>query len=169
QHFTFSTTNENKEKNFMLKPATNELDEVVINYKIPLIVKQDTLIYNVESFADGGERKLRDLLKNLPGVEVDREGNVTVQGQRVTRDLVEDKTFFTGDSKLAVNNIPSDAVNKVEILDNYSEIPFLKGLEDSDEMAMNIKLKEDKKKFMFGDVESGYSYGNEDRYLIHPN
>ena len=169
QHFTFSTTNENKGKNFVLKPATNELDEVVINYKIPLIVKQDTLIYDVESFADGGERKLRDLLKNLPGVEVDREGNVKVQGKKVTRVLVENKTFFTGDSKLAVNNIPSDAVNKVEILDNYNEIPFLKGLQDSDEMAMNVKLKEDKKKFIFGDIEAGYGYGNDDHYLIHPN
>src|SRR5690606_11782956 len=53
--------------------------------------------------------------------------------------------------------------------DNYSEIPFLKGLQDTDEMAMNVKLKEDKKKFMFGDVEAGYGYGNEDRYLVHPN
>lgn len=167
ENFTINTTNDDIQKNFTLKPITNELEEVVINYKIPLIVKQDTLIYNVESFADGGERKLRDLLKNLPGVEVDREGNVTVQGKKVSRVLVENKTFFTGNSKLAVNNIPSDAVNKVEILDNYSEIPFLKGLEDSDEMAMNIKLKKDKKNFVFGDVEAGY--GNDQHYIIHPN
>ncbi|MFT5848624.1 carboxypeptidase regulatory-like domain-containing protein, partial [Psychroserpens sp.] len=67
----------------------------------------------------------------------------------------------------AVNNIPADAVDKVEILDNYNEVAMLKNLQDSEDMAMNIKLKEDKKKFAFGDVEVGA--GIKDRYLIHPN
>jgi len=68
----------------------------------------------------------------------------------VTKVLVEDKTFFTGNSKLAVNNIPADAVDKIEILDNYNEVAMLKGLQDSEDMAMNIKLKEDKKKLLLG-------------------
>ena len=100
-------------------------------------------------------------------MEVDREGNVMVNGKKVTKVLVENKPFFTGDSKLAVNNIPADAVAKVEILDNYNEVAMLKGLQDSEDMAMNILLKEDKKKFVFGDVEVGA--GIEDRYLVHPN
>lgn len=166
QTIVINPTTETLTKDFILKPATNQLDEVVINYKIPLVVKKDTLLYNVSSFTDGNERKLREVLKKLPGVEVDREGNVTVQGKKVTKVLVEDKAFFTGDSKLAVNNIPADAVDKVEVLDNYSEVPFLKGLQDSDEMAMNIKLKEEKKKFAFGDVEVGG--GPEERYIVHP-
>ncbi|WP_339614016.1 hypothetical protein [uncultured Winogradskyella sp.] len=98
---------------------------------------------------------------------MDREGNVMVNGKKVTKVLVENKPFFTGDSKLAVNNIPADAVAKVEILDNYNEVAMLKGLQDSEDMAMNILLKEDKKKFVFGDVEVGA--GIEDRYLVHPN
>lgn len=89
------------------------------------------------------------------------------QGKRVTKVLVENKQFFTGDSKLAVNNIPADAVNEVEILENYSEVAILKGLEDSDDVAMNIKLKEDKKKFWFGDIEVGI--GVTDRKVIHPS
>ena len=165
--FTLNVKNNDLIKNIILQPAINELDEVVINYKIPLVVKEDTLIYTVESFSDGNERKLREVLKKLPGVEVDRAGNVTVQGKKVTKVLVEDKEFFTGDSKLAVNNIPADAVNKIEVLDNYSEIPFLKGLRETDEMAMNIRLKEDKKQFLFGDIEAGG--GPEERYLVHPN
>ncbi|PQV49372.1 hypothetical protein CLV33_1031 [Jejuia pallidilutea] len=145
----------------------DQLDEVTLNYTPPISVKKDTITYKVDAFTSGEERKLREVLKKLPGVEVDREGNVKVQGKKVTKVLVEDKTFFTGNSKLAVNNIPADAVDKVEVLDNYSEVAMLKGLEDSDDMAMNIKLKADKKKFVFGDVEAGG--GIKKRYVIHPN
>lgn len=154
-------------KNFVLKENEESLDEIIIDYTPPISVKKDTITYDVSKFVTGEERKLRDALKKLPGVEVDRAGNVTVQGKKVTKVLVEDKTFFTGNSKLAVNNIPADAVDKVEILDNYNDVAMLKGLQDSEDMAMNIKLKADKKKFAFGDIEVGA--GIEDRYLIHPN
>jgi hypothetical protein len=167
QTMVMTTKEEDLIKNFILKENPDQLDEVIINYTLPIVVKKDTITYDVSKFVTGEERKLRDALKKLPGVEVDRAGNVTVQGKKVTKVLVENKTFFTGDSKLAVNNIPADAVDKVEILDNYNEVAMLKGLQDSEDMAMNIKLKEDKKKFTFGDVEVGA--GIEDRYLIHPN
>ncbi|AXO80802.1 carboxypeptidase-like regulatory domain-containing protein [Olleya aquimaris] len=154
-------------KNIVLKENPNQLDEVTIKYTPPITVKKDTIIYLTDKFVTGEERKLKDVLKKLPGVDVDRKGNVTVNGKKVTKVLVEDKTFFTGSSKLAVNNIPADAVDKVEILDNYSEVAMLKGLQDSEDMAMNIKLKEDKKNFVFGDLEAGAGY--RDRYIIHPN
>lgn len=167
QTIDITTTEQNLAKKFILLENPNQLDEITLNYTPPITVKKDTITYKVDAFATGEERKLREVLKKLPGVEVDRAGNVTVQGKKVTKVLVEDKTFFTGDSKLAVNNIPADAVDKVEILDNYNAVAMLKGLQDSDDMAMNIKLKEDKKKFAFGDMEVGV--GIEDRYLIHPN
>ncbi|WP_281756595.1 carboxypeptidase regulatory-like domain-containing protein, partial [Neptunitalea chrysea] len=154
--------------NFTLTEKNELLDEVVITSRLPITIKKDTIIYNVDSFVNGKERKLRDILKKLPGAEVDREGNVTVNGKKVTKVMVEGKTFFTGDSKLAVNNIPADAVDKVEILDDYNEVAFLKELEDSEKMAMNIKLKEGKKNFVFGEVEGGYGYGKHNRYLVHP-
>lgn len=153
-------------KNFILKENVEQLNEVVLNYTPPIVVKKDTISYRVDAFATGDERKLRELLKKLPGVEVDRLGNVSSQGRKVTKVLVENKTFFTGDSKLAVNNIPADAVEVVEIIDDYNEVVMLKGLNDSEELAMNIKLKEDKKKFIFGDVEVGA--GIKERYLTHP-
>ena len=81
--------------------------------------------------------------------------------------MVDGKKFFGGNSKLAVENIPADAVGNVEVIDNYNEVSFLKGLTDSDEMAMNIKLKEDKKRFVFGDVEAGK--GNDDFYKTSAN
>ena len=167
QTITLTTTDQNLTKDFILEENPNQLDEVTLNYTPPVSVKKDTITYKVDAFTTGEERKLREVLKKLPGVEVDREGNVKVQGKKVTKVLVEDKTFFTGNSKLAVNNIPADAVDKIEVLDNYSEVAMLKGLEDSDDMAMNIKLKEDKKKFVFGDVEAGG--GIKARYLVHPN
>jgi len=167
QTFTITTAKEDLIKNFILKENPDQLDEVSIKYTPPISVKKDTITYDVTKFVTGEERKLRDALKKLPGVEVDRAGNVSVQGKKVTKVLVENKTFFTGNSKLAVNNIPADAVDKVEVLDNYNEVAMLKGLQDSEDMALNILLKEDKKKFVFGDVEVGS--GIKDRYLLHPN
>ena len=166
QILTITTTDQGLIKNFALVENPDQLDEVHIEYTPPIVVKKDTITYDVSRFATGEERKLRDALKKLPGVEVDREGNVNVNGKKVTKVLVENKPFFTGNSKLAVNNIPADAVDKVEVLDNYNEVAMLKGLQDSEDMAMNILLKEDKKKFVFGDVEVGI--GIEDRYLLHP-
>jgi len=163
--FEFTATKD-ETKDLILTPMTNELDEVVLEYKIPIEVKEDTITYNIDAFVNGQERKLREVLKKLPGIEVDREGNVTAQGKKVTKVLVEDKTFFTGNSKLAVNNIPADAVDQVQVLENYNEVGFLKGLQDSDELALNIKLKEDKKKFAFGDLEGGG--GIKERYIVHP-
>jgi len=167
QKIQLPTSDKDLKKNFILVENVDALDEVIIDYSPPISVRKDTITYKVDSFATGNERKLRELLKNLPGVEVDREGNVTSQGKKITKVLVEDKPFFNGNSKLAVNNIPADAVNEVEIIDDYNEVAMLKGLQDSEDMAMNIKLKEDKKKFVFGDIEAGAGY--EDRYLIHPN
>lgn len=160
------TENEDLNKDFVLVEDISKLNEVSLTYKIPISVKKDTITYRTDAFITGEERKLRDVLKKLPGIEVDRDGNVTAQGKKITKVLVEGKTFFTGDSKLAVNNIPADAVEEVVVLDNYNEVAMLKGLQDSDDMAMNIKLKEDKKKFVFGDVEAGV--GVTERYLVNP-
>jgi len=152
-------------KNFSLIQSEEQLDEIII--EMPVTVRGDTTTYKTDKFIDGSERKLKNVLKKFPGVEVDKNGTVTVQGKKVTTMLVDGKKFFGGNSKLAVENIPANAVGDVEVIDNYNEIPFLKGLTDSDDMAMNIKLKEDKKNFVFGDVEAGK--GNKDFYKTSAN
>ena len=152
-------------KNFMLQQSSEQLDEVII--EMPVTVRGDTTIYKTSKFINGTERKLKNVLKKLPGVEVDKNGGVTVQGKKVTTMLVDGKKFFGGGSKLAVDNIPANAIGNVEVIDNYNEVAFLKGLTDSDEMAMNIKLKEDKKRFVFGDVEAGK--GNDNFYKTSAN
>ncbi|MDN6310898.1 MAG: carboxypeptidase-like regulatory domain-containing protein, partial [Psychroflexus sp.] len=157
---------EDVSRNFIMHESTESLEEIIIQQEMAVIVKEDTITYKTDRFKTGEERKLRDIIKKLPGMEVDREGNVTVNGKPVTKLMVDGKVFFTGDEKLGVNNIPADAVDEIEALDNYSEVAFLKGLEDSDKMALNIKLKDEKKKFVFGDIEAGA--GVEDRFLVHP-
>ena len=152
-------------KDFILQQSSEQLDEIII--EMPVTVRGDTTTYKTDKFIDGTERKLKNVLKKLPGVEVSKNGTVTVQGKKVTKMLVDGKKFFGGNSKLAVENIPANAVGNIEVIDNYNEVTFLKGLTDSDEMAMNIKLKEDKKRFLFGDIETGK--GNKDFYKTNAN
>ncbi|MFI2742078.1 carboxypeptidase-like regulatory domain-containing protein [Zhouia sp. PK063] len=163
--FTINPNKKEATRNIALKEKAEELEEVVV--KIPIVVKKDTIVYNVNELTNGHERKLKDVLKKLPGIEVSKDGVITVQGKKITTVLVENKKFFGGGSKLAIDNIPANALAQVEIIDHYTEIPLLKDLVDSDKMAMNIKLKEDKKNFAFGDIKAGK--GNEDYYNIHSN
>jgi CarboxypepD_reg-like domain len=155
-----------KTYDFALEPSSENLKEIVINYEYkPIEIKKDTITYNVKSFANGNERKLKDQLEKLPGVEVDKNGTVKVQGKVVTKFLVEGDIFFGGGSKLGVENIPANAVDKVEVIDHFNEVGFMKQVSDSQDLAMNIKLKSNKKKFVFGDVEAGL--GNRPYYLGH--
>lgn len=154
------------DKDFIMLASKEQLDEVVVRAKMAMIVKKDTITYRPDTFISGNERKLREMLEKLPGVEVDREGNVKVYGKEVTDLLVDGKSFFGGDTKLGVNNIPADVVDEVEVIDDYQEVSFMKGLQRSERMAMNIKLKEGKNRFLFGETQAGG--GTEDRYYIHP-
>lgn len=153
---------------FKLNRKEEYLKEIIIKHD-PIIIKKDTITYSAKSFSNGRERKMKELLEKLPGVEVDKNGEVTVQGKKVTTMLVEGKPFFGGGSKLAVENIPADALDKIEVIDHFNKVGQLKQVSDSDELAMNVKLKENKKKFVFGDVEAGVEAGNDDNkfYLGH--
>lgn len=154
-------------KDFTLLEDKNLLGEVVLSYQMPIVVKNDTIRYNTDSFTNGTEKKLGDILKKLPGVEINADGQIEVEGKQVVKVMIEGKDFFDGDSKLAVENIPSDAIEKIEVLKNYSEISQLKTVTNNeDNIAINLKLKEGKKTFWFGEVTAGG--GLDDRYLVHP-
>jgi hypothetical protein len=154
---------------FKLVPTGEVLKEIVIKHEYkPIIIKKDTLVYDVKAFTNGNERKLKEQLEKLPGVEVDKNGGVTVQGKRVTKFLVEGDSFFGGGTKLGVENIPANAVEKVEVIDHFNEVGFMKQVSGSEDLAMNIKLKKDKKKFVFGDLEAAAEVGNDNGfYLLH--
>ncbi len=147
-----------------------QLNNVEVVYEMPVSISGDTIIYNSDSFTNGTERKLEDVLKKLPGVEVDSEGTITVEGKTVQKVMVEGKDFFDGDTKLATKNIPANALDKIQVLRNYNEVSNLRGLENNEEnLAINIKLKEGKKNFWFGDMTAGVGVGHEEsRYLVNP-
>lgn len=156
-----------KTYDFKLKPTGEVLKEIVIKHEYkPIVIKKDTLTYDIKAFANGNERKMKEILEKLPGVEVDKNGGVTVQGKKVTKMLVEGKSFFGGGSKLAVENIPADALDKIEVIDHFNEVGFMKQVSDSEDLAMNVKLKENKKKFVFGDVEAGVEVANDNGYNL---
>lgn len=165
-----TTASENISKNIALEEGGIELDGVEIVREMPVSIKGDTIVYNGDSFKTGTERKLEDLLKKLPGVEVNADGEVEVEGKKVTKLMVEGKDFFDGDTKLGVKNIPADAIDKIQVLRNYNENSILKGVENNqDNVAMNIKLKSGKKNFWFGDMTAGIGVAHEEnRYLINP-
>ena len=148
----------------------NALDEVEIVYEMPVTIKGDTIVYNADSFNTGTERKLGDVLKNLPGVEVNDDGQIQVEGKVVSKVMVDGKDFFDGDSKLATQNIPSNAVDKVQVLKNYANVGQLSGVTNNqDNIAINIKLKEGKKNFWFGNVTAGGGGSdNNGLYLFQP-
>jgi len=142
-------------KNFSLQ-SNNQLDAVELTYEIPVLISGDTLVYDADSFKTGTERKLEDVLKNLPGVEINDDGEIEVEGKAVTKVMVEGKDFFDGDSKIASKNIPSNAVDKVQILKNYAEVGQLSSVQNNqDNIAINIKLKKGKDKFWFGNILAG--------------
>ncbi len=167
ESFTFTAQQTDAVKDIVMEEQANQLDEVEVTYEMPVSVKGDTIVYDTDSFVSGTEKKLKDVLENLPGIEIDDDGKIEVEGKTVTKVMVEGKDFFDGDSKIAVENIPANALSKVEVLKNYNEVSQMKGLtNDDDNVALNIRLKEGKKKFWFGELTAGY--GPDDRYLAHP-
>ena len=148
-----------------------QLNDVEVVYEMPVTISGDTIIYNSDSFTNGTERKLEDVLKKLPGVEVNADGEIEIEGKKVQKVMVEGKDFFDGDTKIATKNIPANALDKIQVLRNYNEVSNLKGLENNEEsIALNIKLKEGKKNFWFGDITAGGGFRDDvaDGYLVNP-
>jgi len=164
-----TTTDADITKNIVLE-YDNRLDEIELVYEMPVVVKGDTIVYNTDSFTSGTERKLGDVLNKLPGVEVNDEGQIQVEGKTVGKVMVEGKDFFDGDSKLATQNIPANAIDKVEVLKNYSEVGQLSSVTNNqDNIAINIKLKQGKTNFWFGNITAGIGDSkNNTLYLAQP-
>jgi hypothetical protein len=164
------TSSQNMTQSIVMDSGGIELEGVEIVREMPVSIKGDTIVYNADSFKSGTERKLEDVLKKLPGVEVNADGEIEVEGKKVTKLMVEGKDFFDGDTKLGVKNIPADAIDKVQVLRNFNENSILEGVENNqDNVAMNIKLKSGKKNFWFGDMTAGIGVGQVDsRYIINP-
>lgn len=140
------------------------LGEVVVKDEVPIRIKGDTVAYNADAFKVlKPNATAEDLLKKLPGVQVDKDGTVKAQGENVQKIYVDGKEFFGNDPKLATKNITADMIDQVEVYDDMSEQAKFSGIDDgSRSKAMNLKLKKDKKKGLFGRATAGA--GTDDRY-----
>lgn len=150
-----------------LSKKSDMLDEVIVT-RPPIIIKKDTIEFNASAFKTKPNAVVEDLLKKLPGVEVDKDGNITSQGEAIQKVYVDGKEFFTNDPKLATKNLTADIVESIQVFDDMSEQSKFTKIDDgSKQRAINIKLKKDKKKGYFGRITAGA--GTSERYEASGN
>lgn len=147
-----------------MAPVSKELEELVIKGdKAPVTVKRDTIEFNAGSFKVKQNANVEDLLKKMPGIEVETDGSIRAQGEQVQRVMVDGREFFGRDPKLATRNLPADAIDKVQVFDKKSDQAAFTGIDDGQrEKTINLELKEEKRNGAFGNMMAGA--GTDDRF-----
>ena len=147
-----------------LTPQSTLLDEIVVEgERDPMAIRKDTVEYNAAAFQVQPNANVEELLKKLPGVQVDRAGNVQAQGETVNRILVDGKEFFGRDPKMATKNLPANAIDKVQVFDKKSDQAEFTGIDDGQrEKTINLTLREDSRRGYFGSLNAGA--GSEGRF-----
>lgn len=150
--------------NIMLSNDNILLSETVVTAKAPeIVVKGDTLEYNADSYKVTESAVVEDLLKKMPGVEIDSEGKITVNGKEIKKILVDGEEFFSDDPKVASKNLPAKMVDKLQILERKSEQAQMTGFDDGEEEnVINLVVRPGMKEGFFGNAFAGY--GSKDRY-----
>ena len=152
-------------KPIVLNESSIMLQEVsVTGVKTQIKVSEDTVEYNADSYKTQPNAVVEDLLKRLPGVEVDSDGKITANGKEVSKILIDGKEFFSDDPKVASKNLPVEMIEKLQVVDRKSDLARLTGVDDGeDETVINLSVKKNMKNGYFGTVEGGY--GTDQRYL----
>ncbi len=146
----------------ILATRAKMLDEITV-VSAPIVIKEDTVEYRADAFKTKEGAVVEDLLKKLPGLQVDKDGNVKAQGKEVTRIKVNGKDFFGGDVKTATKELPANIVDKIQVIDDYGDQATVSGIKDGEpDKIINIELKKDKNKGFFGRATVGG--GTEERY-----
>ncbi|MDT3357303.1 MAG: carboxypeptidase-like regulatory domain-containing protein [Bacteroidota bacterium] len=126
---------------------------VVSDVGNPIVIKQDTVIFNASSFHVGANAMLKDLLKRMPGIEITADGKVVFNGEEIDKLTVGGRTFFFGDQSVALNNLPAAVVDKIKIIDRESEATRATGVKDGDtEKVLDVALKKEYERGWFGNV-----------------
>ncbi len=148
----------------MLKDDGILLGEAVVTAKAAEIaIKGDTVEYNADSYKVQQSAVVEDLVKKMPGAEVDSEGKITINGKEITKILVDGKEFFSSDPKMASKNLPASMVDKLQVLDRKSDMAQMTGFDDGEEeTVINLTVKKGMKQGLFGNASAGM--GSEDRY-----
>lgn len=138
-------------------------DALVTAKALEVVVRGDTVEYNADSYKVTESAVIEDLLKKMPGVEVDADGKITVNGQEIKKILVDGKEFFSDDPKVASKNLPAKMVDKLQVLERRTDMSLMTGFDDGDEeMVINLTVKPGMKEGVFGNAFAGY--GSQDRY-----
>jgi hypothetical protein len=151
------TTNKLSLGNIYLTDASQISSVTVTARRPPVVINGDSIEFNSENFKTVPNAVVEDMLKKMPGIEVDKAGGITVNGKSVTKVYVNGKEFFTGDPKMATRNLPADAVDKIQVYDRKSDQAMFTGIDDgNEETAINIKTKKDRKQSTFGKIGSAF-------------
>ncbi|MGN7986335.1 outer membrane beta-barrel protein [Pedobacter sp. 22226] len=146
-----------------LRPSSNTLEGVVISGVPPVKVTEDTVSFSARAFPVRDGDAVDEVLKKLPGIKVDKDGNVTSQGAPVTKIRVNGKDFFGTDVATAIKNLPADIIKNLQFIDDYGDQAKLTGIKTGEpEKILNLTIEEDKKKGYFARASAGV--GNSDRY-----
>ena len=147
-----------------LSTQDNRLADVVVVAVNPITVKEDTIEYKANAYKVREGAPVEDVLKKLPGVTVDKDGNVTAQGKAVARVRVNGKDYFGGDVQTATQNLPADVIENIQIIDDYGDRANITGVKDGEpEKILNINIQRGKNKGSFGNATTGV--GTKDRYV----
>lgn len=157
------------EKNIKLVYKPTELKEVVINATRPIVVEGDKIIFDAKSFTQGNENVVEDLLKKIPGLNIDADGTIKVGNQEVEKVMIDGDDMFEKGYKILTKNMPVSPIDKIELLQKYSNNKHLKGIENSNKVALNLTLKDAFKRQWFGNMNLGYGLISENRYEAKTN
>lgn len=139
---------------FQLSSAAIEFETVEVKADaLPIAQREDTLMFNTESYTDGTEEKVEDMLKKIPGVEVKEDGAISVQGRTIDRVLIDGDDAFGRNYRLATQNINAGFINRVDVINNYTEDQLTGDIDQNKELVLNLKLEDSRKKILFGEVE----------------
>lgn len=156
-------------KNIFLKEEVLILNTVVIQSKKSISIKKDTIIFDAKKFLQGNEQTVEDLLKKIPGINIDANGTIKIGNQEVEKVMIDGDDMFEKGYKILTKNMPVNPIDKVELYQNYSNNKHLKGIENSQKVALNLTLKEDAKRIWFGNTTAGYGLVSENRYEFKAN
>lgn len=154
-------------KNLSLTSKTKLLQELIVKSGTSMRIKGDTTIFTADSFKVSANANVEELLKKLPGIQVDKDGKIKAMGETVEKVLVDGEEFFGDDPGMAVKNLRADAVKEVQVYDKKSDQAEFTGIDDGQtKKTINLKLKDDRKKGYFGkiDLSGGLQDKIEDRY-----
>lgn len=160
----FSNKIENQVINFFLSKKEEPLKEIVVESRRAITIKNDTIVFDAKSFALGNEQVVEDLLKRIPGINVLPDGTIKVGSREVEKVMIEGDDMFDRGYKILTKNMPFNPIEKIEVLQRFSNNKILKGIENSDKVAINLTLKQDFKRKWFGNLGVGHSFISEIRH-----